>query len=220
MELATLICGEIAGTLRQDEHGLCSFVYAPTYRGAPLSLTMPLSNRTYGHNIVRPFLFGLLPDSQEQRRAIAAEHDVASNNPVALLCHIGLDCAGAVQFCRADQLDANKTIVEPDVMIVCDRDKLYKNRIYGAPDFILEVLSKSTRRRDMVIKLQKYANAGVKEYWMVDIEGRRVFVYIFDEENYPVIYGFDSKVPVYIWGGQCEIDFSEVYNYIRFLIES
>lgn len=106
MELATLICGEIAGTLRQDEHGLCSFVYAPTYRGAPLSLTMPLSNRTYGHNIVRPFLFGLLPDSQEQRRAIAAEHDVASNNPVALLCHIGLDCAGAVQFCRTDQLGA------------------------------------------------------------------------------------------------------------------
>ena len=90
MELATLICGEIAGTLRQDEHGLCSFAYAPTY----------------GHNIVRPFLFGLLPDSQEQRRAIATEHDVASNNPVALLCHIGLDCAGAVQFCRADQLDA------------------------------------------------------------------------------------------------------------------
>ena len=84
----------------------------------------------------------------------------------------------------------------------------------------LEVLSKSTRRRDMVTKLQKYANAGVKEYWMVDIEGRRVFVYIFDEENYPAIYGFDSKVPVYIWGGQCEIDFSEVYNYIRFLIES
>ena len=106
MELATLICGEIAGTLRQDEHGLCSFVYAPTYRGAPLSLTMPLSNRTYGHNIVRPFLFGLLPDSQEQRRAIAAEYDVASNNPVALLCHIGLDCAGAVQFCRTDQLCA------------------------------------------------------------------------------------------------------------------
>nr|WP_296033457.1 Uma2 family endonuclease [uncultured Dorea sp.] len=119
------------------------------------------------------------------------------------------------------QLDCDdKTIVEPDVMIVCDREKLYKNRIYGAPDFILEVLSKSTRRRDMVTKLQKYANAGVKEYWMVDIEGRRVFVYIFDEENYPAIYGFDSKVPVYIWGGQCEIDFSEVYNYIRFLIES
>ncbi len=119
------------------------------------------------------------------------------------------------------QLDCDdKTIVEPDVMVVCDREKLYKNRIYGAPDFILEVLSKSTRRCDMVIKLQKYANAGVKEYWMVDIEGRRVFVYIFDEENYPAIYGFDSKVPVYIWGGQCEIDFAEVYNYIRFLIES
>lgn len=106
MELTTLICGEIAGILRQDEQGLCSFVYAPTYCGAPLSLTMPLSNRTYGHNIVRPFLFGLLPDSQEQRRAIAAEYDVVSNNPVTLLCHIGLDCAGAVQFCQTDQFNA------------------------------------------------------------------------------------------------------------------
>ena len=106
MELTALICGEIAGTLRQDKQGLCSFVYAPTYCGAPLSLTMPLSNRTYCHNIVRPFLFGLLPDSQEQRRAIAAEYDAASNNPVTLLCHIGLDCAGAVQFCQTDQLDA------------------------------------------------------------------------------------------------------------------
>ena len=47
-----------------------------------------------------------------------------------------------------------------------------------------------------------------------------VYLDIVDEENYPVIYGFDSKVSVYIWGGQCEIDFSEVYNYIRFLIES
>ena len=62
------------------------------------------------------------------------------------------------------QLDCdNKTIVEPDVMIVCDRDKLYKNRIYGAPDFILEVLSKSTRRRDMVIKASEICECRSKK---------------------------------------------------------
>ena len=55
---------------------------------------------------------------------------------------------------------------------------------------------------------------------MIDPMKKKVIVYDFEHEEYPVIYGFDSKVPVYIWGGQCEIDFSEVYNYIRFLIES
>ena len=62
MELATLICGEIAGTLRQDEHGLCSFVYAPTYRGAPLSLTMPLYKQTYTSKTLFPFFDGLIPE--------------------------------------------------------------------------------------------------------------------------------------------------------------
>lgn len=60
---------------------------------------MPLSNRAYDQEIVRPYLFGLLPDSERQRRAIAKEHGVSANNPVALLSVIGLDCPGAVQFC-------------------------------------------------------------------------------------------------------------------------
>lgn len=47
---------------------------------------------------MNPYLFGLLPDSEDQRKAIAAEFDVRPNNPVALLSHIGLDCRAACSF--------------------------------------------------------------------------------------------------------------------------
>lgn len=118
------------------------------------------------------------------------------------------------------QLDCdNKTMVQPDVVILCDRDKLTRRCVYGAPDFVMEILSPSTRKKDMVIKLNKYMNAGVKEYWMVDPVQKRVLVYDFSAENYPTIYGFDSKIPVGIWNGECEIDFQEVYEYVRFLYE-
>lgn len=55
---------------------------------------------------MNPYLFGLLPDSEDQRKAIAAEFDVRPNNPVALLSHIGLDCPGGVQFCAEEDADA------------------------------------------------------------------------------------------------------------------
>jgi serine/threonine-protein kinase HipA len=82
-----------------------SFAYLDEYDGAPLSLSMPVANRTYGQAVVRPYLFGLLPDDERQRRAIAEEYDVRPNNPVALLSHIGLDCPGGVQFCVDQQLE-------------------------------------------------------------------------------------------------------------------
>ena len=67
------------------------------------------------------------------------------------------------------QLDCDeKTMVEPDVLIVCDRDKIVNRCVYGAPDFIIEILSNSTKKKDSVIKLNKYLNAGVREYWMID----------------------------------------------------
>ena len=92
--LRTFICGVPAGTLTQDENGLISFIYDQAYDGPALSTNMPVSNRTYGQQFMNPYLFGLLPDSEDQRKAIATEFDVRPNNPVALLSHIGLDCPG------------------------------------------------------------------------------------------------------------------------------
>lgn len=118
------------------------------------------------------------------------------------------------------QLDCdNKTMVQPDVVIVCDRDKIIDRCVYGAPDFVIEVLSKSTKKKDSVIKLNKYLNAGVREYWMIDPVKKTVIVYDFEHDEYPVLYGFDAKVPIAIWNGELEINFAEVYEHVRFLYE-
>ena len=118
------------------------------------------------------------------------------------------------------QLDCdNRTMVQPDVIIVCDRDKFKKGRVFGAPDLVVEVLSDSTRKKDIVIKGSKYCNAGVREYWMVDPKKKRVYVYQFEEDYAPTVYTFADKVPVGIWNNECEVDFSEIYDYISFLYE-
>lgn len=118
------------------------------------------------------------------------------------------------------QLDCDdKTMLQPDVLVVCDRKKIIKRCIYGAPDFLVEILSPSTKKKDAFIKLNKYMEAGVKEYWMVDPDKKRVVVYDFENDDYPAIYGFDAKVPVALFGGECEVDFEEIYNYVKFLYE-
>ncbi len=108
------------------------------------------------------------------------------------------------------QLDRDeKTIVQPDVMIVCDRSKILRQRVFGAPDFIVEVLSPSTRKKDMNLKMMKYSAAGVREYWLVDPDSRQVVVYDLEHDGIPVIYSFADRVPVLVWGGECSIDFSD-----------
>lgn len=118
------------------------------------------------------------------------------------------------------QLDCdNRTMVQPDVLIVCDRSKIIRRCIYGAPDFIVEILSHSTRRKDMSVKLAKYTEAGVREYWMIDPDRKKIVVYDLEQEEIPVVYGFDGKVPVGIFDGECKIDFAEIYDYISFMYE-
>ena len=51
--------------------------------------------------------------------------------------------------------------------------------------------------------------AGVREYWMVDVEKKKVLIYDFEHENYPILFGFDTEVPVGIFEGQCKVDFGE-----------
>ena len=119
------------------------------------------------------------------------------------------------------QLDCNdRTIVQPDVMIVCDRKKFQRGLIYGAPDLVVEILSKTTKRKDNYTKLMKYAVAGVREYWIVDPERKKVVVYDLENEEYPVIYGFSDMVPVRIFSGECRVNFSAIDEYICFLYES
>lgn len=119
------------------------------------------------------------------------------------------------------QLDEDdKTVVQPDVLIICDRSKLQNGRVFGAPDFLVEVLSPSTRKKDMRLKLYKYANAGVREYWIVDPEKKTVVVYDLEHDAAPALYCFADKVPVLVWDGQCQVDFAAIYDLFSFLYET
>ena len=114
------------------------------------------------------------------------------------------------------QLDCDdRTMVQPDVLVVCDREKIRKSGIFGAPDFVAEILSKTTRRKDMVVKLAKYAQAGVREYWLIDPDKQNVLVYDLKNMEFPSIYGFDAKIPVTIFGGECKVNMRDIQEYME-----
>ena len=89
-------------------------------------------------------------------------------------------------------------VVQPDVLVVCDPEKLDGKRCNGAPDWVVEVLS-TNRSDDMIDKLGLYAANGVREYWIVDPFTERTLVYFFEKNNYPDVYTFDTPVPVNIY---------------------
>ena len=124
------------------------------------------------------------------------------------------------------QLDRdNRTIVQPDVMVVCDRSKITPARIFGAPDFVLEVLSPSTKMKDILIKTAEYKNAGVREYWMADPKTEKITKLLFtdpDEENpdgdiISEIFSFDDRVPISIFNDELKICFREIADNYSFL---
>ena len=114
----------------------------------------------------------------------------------------------------------DKTMVQPDVMVVCDRNKIQRQKINGAPDMVVEIISESTRMKDSSVKLMKYKEAGVREYWLVDPDKKLVVVYEFEHEKYPVIYGFDDVVSVGIFGSECRVNFPDIYEQIEFLYDA
>lgn len=101
-------------------------------------------------------------------------------------------------------------MLQPDVMIVCHDERIEKWGLYGAPDFVLEVVSPSTKRRDYILKTQKYMNAGVREYWILDPDKKSLLVYLFEEDVVPVIYGLTGEIPIHIYGGDLKIQLEEI----------
>lgn len=94
----------------------------------------------------------------------------------------------------------DKTYVEPDISVICDSNKLDEKGCHGAPDWIIEIVSPSSKPRDYIKKMIKYNMAGVREYWIADYEKNRVTVYNF-EHNTMEEYSFEDDVPVGIYEG-------------------
>ncbi len=88
--------------------------------------------------------------------------------------------------------------VEPDISVICDPSKLDDKGCHGAPDWIIEIVSPSSKQIDYLIKLFKYRNAGVKEYWIVDAEKNRITVYNFVYDTIEE-YSFGEDIPVGIY---------------------
>lgn len=100
-------------------------------------------------------------------------------------------------------------VVQPDVFITCDPNKLTEQYLDGAPDFVCEIVS-SNRSDDYIRKLYLYQISGVREYWIIDPFRKRTLVYFFDEGNHPEIYTFDTPIPVRIWDGKLCITVAEL----------
>lgn len=88
--------------------------------------------------------------------------------------------------------------VEPDISIICDQSKLTDKGCNGAPDWIIEVVSPSSRQMDYYKKLFKYRTAGVREYWVVDSGKQLITVYSFEKDSMEE-YTFKEDVPVGIY---------------------
>lgn len=108
--LVALLDGTAVGKVYQDRHGRFRFVYHDDWRTAqdayPISLSMPLAASEHDHEVVSAYLWGLLPDNDRTLERYAQRFHVSPRNPVALLAHLGEDCAGAIQFAVPERVDA------------------------------------------------------------------------------------------------------------------
>lgn len=103
-----------------------------------------------------------------------------------------------------------KTIVEPDISVICDRSKLTDQGCTGAPDWIVEVVSPNNSSHDYIRKLNLYADAGVREYWIVNPMEQTVFVYHLEQESFKAVpYTFRDKIKVNIYD-DLYIDLEEI----------
>lgn len=94
----------------------------------------------------------------------------------------------------------DKTYVEPDISVICDKSKLDDRGCNGAPDFIIEIVSPSSRKMDYSTKNTLYSDGGVREYWIVDPEKQRTTVYYYEEDAAPMIVPFQQDTTVGIYG--------------------
>lgn len=102
------------------------------------------------------------------------------------------------------------TIVEPDISVICDPGKLTDRGCTGAPDWIIEIVSPSNSSHDYIRKLNLYADAGVREYWIVDPDRNGILVYYLEQEQFQVkAYSFQDNIKVNIYE-DFNIDFASL----------
>jgi Uma2 family endonuclease len=107
--------------------------------------------------------------------------------------------------------ESDDTVVQPDITIICNKEKRGEEGCRGAPDLVVEILSPSNTATEMSRKFKLYRKAGVREYWVVDPENKVLTIHCFQEDTIVAhIYGSSGTVPVSILPG-LEITLDEVF---------
>lgn len=93
------------------------------------------------------------------------------------------------------------TVVQPDLCIICDENKLDQRGAFGAPDLIIEILSPGNSKKEMKYKFDLYEEAGVLEYWIVNPADKTILIYILKENQFigihPLIEEDHIKSPLF-----------------------
>ena len=80
--------------------------------------------------------------------------------------------------------NSDETVVQPDLLVVCDRTKLGKGSVNGPPDLVLEIISPSTSNKELFVKFRAYLDAGIPEYWMIEPEQKFVQLHIYENGHF------------------------------------
>ena len=113
-------------------------------------------------------------------------------------------------------LEDKKDRPQPDLLVACDKHKYLNEtgRILGVPDMVMEVVSTSSRSKDRVVKLNKYLEKGVREYWIVDPAFQEILAYNFSGRPFLKRYTFNDTIPLNIFGGKVSVDFKAITDYL------
>ena len=109
------------------------------------------------------------------------------------ICEVFVAPFGVRLFPKDDRTD--DTVVEPDIVVVCDPSKIDERGCNGAPDLVIEILSPSTRRKDRYLKLELYKKAKVREYWMVSADDCEIEVHNFENNSIKFFGKNESDTP-------------------------
>lgn len=149
-------------------------------------------------------IYMMAPPTRAHQRAVAALtaqlFDFLQDKPCEVYpAPFGVRLFEGGEDCPED----SETMVEPDISIICDSDKLDDYGCKGAPDFIAEVLSPSSQGYDRLAKFYLYERAGVREYWIIDPTSKTVSVYTLESGRYGAgqVYAAGAAAPVGVLGG-------------------
>ena len=168
--------------------------------------------------IINGVAYMMSPPFTYHQRVAGKLFNILSNFLKEKTCEAFIAPFGVRLFPEENETD--DTVVEPDILVVCDPSKIDERGCNGAPDLAIEILSPSTRRKDRYLKLELYQKAKVREYWIVSPEDCEIEVHLF-ENNVTKFYGKNDSdtpddselpetVPVFILPG-LEIDVKDIF---------